>query len=250
MTKGRIVGFFVSLIAGACLVLVTRAVWAQSCDSFRISYAAYIPVDHVPGAALCQYNPPLGGNPQYYVPTYMGDADRGTYRSTEYIQTTADSATATGFFANTGQTRNYGFGSPVNGPNLSGQDEDGVRYDCFLWNDLGQASTSSMYYDMSYPYGTQAQFHSYGSATNPLDFQIGSIAWDMRTVVDDTSPSSPTAYVNYNHTCYPAHIVKVNDLVVYSYTPSRNDPAYIVGCLTGVYSHITGVSSTSSVPTQ
>lgn len=72
----------------------------------------------------------------------------------------------------------------------------------------------------------------------------------MRTVIDIKNKNSATAYVNFNHTCYPSHQIKVNGEVVYLYTPPENDLLYITGCLTGLLSHITGQTSPKSVPVQ
>jgi hypothetical protein len=72
----------------------------------------------------------------------------------------------------------------------------------------------------------------------------------MRTVLDATNPYSPTAYVNYNHTCYPAHQIKVNGTVVYLYTPPRNDLVYIAACLSQLNPKITGQTSAVQVPPQ
>jgi len=66
----------------------------------------------------------------------------------------------------------------------------------------------------------------------------------MRTVIDTTNPLTPTALVNYNHTCYPSHQIKVNGQVVYLYTPTRDDVVYVVGCLTRLLGRITGQQST------
>jgi len=161
----------------------------------------------------------------------MGDANRGTYRATEDITIDPDIQQSSGFFPGTGQTRNYGAYSPKNGSTLSSLDEDGIANDCYLWNASGQAPTTGIAYDVSYPYPHQGQVHFDGSASNPLESSWAAIQWDMRTVVDATNPSAPTAIVNYNHTCYPSHQIKVNGQVVYLYTPPSNDLAYITACL-------------------
>ena len=70
------------------------------------------------------------------------------------------------------------------------------------------------------------------SACNPLEVPCAPIVWDMRTVLNTGNPQQPTAYINYNHTCcFPSHQIKVNDQVVYLYTPTRNDTVYIANCL-------------------
>ena len=134
--------------------------------------------------------------------------------------------------------------SPKNASTLSSLDEDGVANDCYLWNASGQAPTTGIAYDVSYPYPHQGQVHFDGSSSNPLESQIAAIQWDMRTLVDTTNPAAPTAVVNYNHTCYPSHQIKVNGKIVYSYTPSRNDVTYIFGCLVTGTGKIVGQQTT------
>jgi hypothetical protein len=210
---------------------------------FNVAYSSYIPVDHINGPSFCYYQ---GQSTDLL---YMGDANRGTYRATEFIDIIVASQQSFGFFPATGQTRNYGADSPKNGSTLSSLDEDGVANDCYLWNNAGQAPTNAMLYDTSFPYATQGQVHFDGSASNPLESQKAAIQWDMRTVIDTTNPSAPTATVNYNHTCYPAHQIKVNGQVVYLYTPSRNDLTYVGGCLTGLLPEIVGQTTPVQVPT-
>ncbi len=127
-------------------------------------------------------------------------------------------------------------------------DEDGVSLDCYLWNNAGKA-TPAFSYDVTYPYAYQGQVHYVGSSANPLE-PPAPITWDIRTVVDATNPYAPTAYVNYNHTCYPAHQIKVNGTLVYSYSPASNDLAYITGCLFAHTGKIIGQTSAKPVPPQ
>ena len=94
--------------------------------NFTVGYNSYIPVDNVQGPSSCTY---------IMIPKqliYMGDGNRGTYRTAEQIQVIPDSHTSLNFFQNTGQTRNYGAFSPQNGSTLSYLDEDGVPNDCLL----------------------------------------------------------------------------------------------------------------------
>jgi hypothetical protein len=205
---------------------------------FSNAYSAYIPVDHVTGPTLCH---------ALYTLVYMGDALRNTYRVTESINITPDKQQSSGFFPDTGQTRNYGPPSPANGNALSSADEDGVANDCHLWNASGKANPSGFAHDESYPFAHQGQSHFSGSSCNPLEPCV-SITWDMRTVIDTTNPQAPTAYVNYNHTCYPAHQVKVNGQSVYTYTPPSNDPLYIAGCLSQFNNKIVGQTQPVAVP--
>ena len=210
---------------------------------FNVAYSDYIPVDHISGPSYCYYQ----GQSNDLI--YMGDANRGTYRVTESVDTEPDAnPTYWGFFPDTGQTRNYGAQSPKNGSTLSSLDEDGVANDCYLWNNSGKASTSGLLYDVSNPYAHQSQVHYDGSASNPLESQLGAIQWDMRTLIDTSNPSAPTALVNYNHTCYPSHQIKVNGKVVYLYTPPSNSLTYITGCL--VFNGNNKIVGQQSTPTQ
>ena len=193
--------------------------------TFNVAYSSYIPVDHVDGPSFCSPD----GN-IFWQLIYMGDANRGTYRTTESIYVTPNMQQSFGFFQNTGQTRNYAYPSPVNGSTLSSADEDGVANDCSKWNKAGQA-TPAFSYDVSFPFANQGQVHFSGASSNPLENAYAPITWDMRTVLNTTDAQSPTGYVNYNHTCYPAHQIKVNGQVIYSYPPPRNDLTYITGCL-------------------
>jgi hypothetical protein len=177
---------------------------------------------------------------------YGGDAYRGTYRTTQSIlvlPTGQSTGTSTSFFAGTGPTRNYGIGSPVNGSTLSstpttsdifngpysGADEDGVPNDCLLWNAKGHADTSAMLGHSVTFVSSTSSVNLYGFGANPLEqFEppgLG-VSWNMTVNIDS---SKKTAFVNYTHTCYPAHIVKVNGTVVYSYIPGPDNTFYIAG---------------------
>ena len=220
---------------------------AQFIPAFSVAYSSYIPVDHVNGPTSCPYVLDPDGSP--YIPLiYMGDANRGPYRTTESIYVTPQTQAYWGFFPDTGYTRNYdALHSPVNGSTLSAADEDGIQYDCYLWNDQGKANPAGFSYDVTFPYPHQGQVHFSGSASNPLELAPAPITWDMRTVVDNSNPGSPTAYVNYNHTCYPAHQVKVNGQIIYLYTPPENDISYIAVCLSGL-NKVIGQTNPMSVP--
>ena len=135
------------------------------------------------------------------------------------------------------------------GSSLASADEDGIQYDCNKWNDAGQA-TPAFSHDESFPYAHQGQLHFTGEVANPLESQLATITWDMRAVIDIQDPQSATAYINYNHTCYPAHLIKVNGQVVYSYTPSSNSTTYLFGCLVLHAGKIIGQTSPVSVPVQ
>jgi hypothetical protein len=93
------------------------------------------------------------------------------------------------------------------------------------------------------------QHRGVASATSAA--AAGPITWNMRVVVSTANASAPTAYVNYNHTCYPAHQVTVNGSQIYLYTPVSNTFAYIAVCLSGTSaSKITGQTNPISVPVQ
>ena len=136
-------------------------------------------------------------------------------------------------------------GRSSNGSTLSNLDEDGVSNDCYLWNASGQA-TPNFTEDVQYS-TNQGQVHFAGSACNPLE-TCAPIVWDMRTVLNTPNPQQPTAYVNYNHTCYPSHQVKVNGQIIYLYTPPRNDGTYIFTCLALQSGKIIGQTSPVNVP--
>jgi len=125
----------------------------------------------------------------------------------------------------------------------------GVRFDCYKWNDFGQAN-ANFSYEVTYPYAHQGQVRYWGAASNPLEFLSPPITWDMRTVLNTTNSNAPTAYVNYNHTCYPAHQIKVNGTLVYHWEPESNDFTYIAQCLAGINKRIGEQTIRTPVPTQ
>jgi hypothetical protein len=193
--------------------------------TFTVQYSSYIPVDNVYGPNGCSSG-------VFYVTNmiYMGDAFRNTFRTTESIQVAPGAQTSSGFFQDTGNTRNYGYGSPANGSTLSQADEDGIALDCFLWNNAGKA-TPNFSYNVSYPNAYQAQVQYSGAAQNPLEFAYAPITWNMTVLIDTTNPQSPTATVTANNTCYPSHQIYVNGKQVYLFTPTSNTTAYISDCL-------------------
>jgi hypothetical protein len=230
--------------------------WTAKSPRFSVQYAAYIPVDHVPGPQGCH-----SFGQQRPIPNtllYLGDAFRGTYRTSQSLLVTPDAATSSNFVAATGETRNYGYGSPANGSNLDanlvggfwvGADEDGVPGDCILWNARGQAPTDTMQgHGTTYLTNTKAQINLYGNGSDPLEPPGPSIKWNMTTVIDDTNPDQPTAQVTYTHSCYPAHQIKVNGTVVYNYPPPRNDTLYLGLCLSNILPQISGTNFIVSVP--
>lgn len=75
------------------------------------------------------------------------------------------------------------------------------------------------------------QVHYSGTGSNPLESPVARIAWDMRTLIDISNLDNIRAKVNYNHTCFPAHAILVNNFVIYNYVPERSDALYLANCL-------------------
>jgi hypothetical protein len=203
--------------------------------SHNVFYASYIPVDHVDGPVLSPcFNIPAGpvqkkykGDPNAIIygfpPQSWRTSSIFTFRILDNYQGP--------FWRDPMETRNYGFGSPVNGSFLSALDEDNIPGDCFVWNAKGLADNSDWRYEYTVPFSTQGHVRFVGTGSNPLELPSPGIAWDMRTIIDISNLDHITAKVNYNHTCYPAHVVMVNNFVVYNYRPPRDDANYIFGCL-------------------
>jgi hypothetical protein len=197
-------------------------------STFVVQYEAYIPVDHVLGPlSYCYFN--ILNPPVQLI--YKGDGPSGaSYRAMESVTAVPDAGFSFPPSSATGQTRNYGYGSPANGSTLSSLDEDGIALDCYLWNNAGQ-STQTWTPTVTYPSAHKAVINFSGTANNPLVLQIGGIQWSMLVGLDTSNPAAPTATVNYLHTCYPAHQVSVNGVVVYSFVPTDNSPDNILFCL-------------------
>jgi hypothetical protein len=236
--------------------------WTTVTPRFSVQYASYIPVDNIHGPTPCFFNLPLQG-PVPIPQLYKGDANRGTYRTTQSIFVVADKQFNDNFFPNAGPTRNYGFGSPLNGSTLSsspttsdiyngpytGADEDNLQFDCLKWNDRGKADLSTMQgHSVSFPTSNQAQVNLTGLGQDPLEPKFGGIQWNATVTLNDANASAPTAQVSITHTCYPAHLVKVNGTTVYSYQPPHNNTAYLLSCLT-LLKPVTGSTGAVPVPT-
>lgn len=202
----------------------------------NVAYVSYIPVSLIDGPTTCRY-PPVG--PLVATPNkkYKGDAGAIIYGygpqswRTESVYNFTVAGYRGPFWHDPGQTRNYGYGTPKVGTTWSTADEDGVGADCYLWNDSAYADNSNWIYDLSIPNQTQGQVHYSGTGSNPLESSTARIAWDMRTLIDITNLDNITAKVNYNHTCFPAHAILVNNFLVYQYTPTRADTLYLINCL-------------------
>ncbi|MGD0941845.1 MAG: hypothetical protein ABR905_19280 [Terracidiphilus sp.] len=222
---------------------------------YAVAYSAYIPVDHVYGPPIvesCTYQPPLGAPGIVVSPLiYRGDAYHNTYRVTQAVSLNFAASQASGYFNDTGTTENYGFGSPYNGSTLSSQDDDAVyadyrtspstgMSDCYLRNAIGKASTTGWLLSPTVNSGA-AIVGMAGSGQNPLSVPFGSIDWSMTTYIN---AASSTGHVAYEHTCYPAHQVKVANTTLYLYTPPSSDTSYIAACLTGLRPEVIGSSPT------
>jgi hypothetical protein len=54
----------------------------------------------------------------------------------------------------------------------------------------------------------------------------------MRVYMNGDNPNNAqVTEVNHNHTCFPAHMIKVQEYTVYEWKPTRNDLTYVTGCL-------------------
>ncbi len=201
---------------------------------FDIEYSSYIPVDHVFSPSICFY-----GGAGYFL-MYRGDANRGTYRTREFMTLVPDTQQAYGFDPSTTETKNYGYGSPANGVTLSNADEDGSGGDCYLYNDSGNASPSGFQRNTAFPASHQGQLQFYGSAADPLEYQWFDIQWNETTTINTNNPSIMTSSVTYDFTCYPSHQVKVNGNPIFTYTPGDNSTSYITLCLSHALPHVTG----------
>jgi hypothetical protein len=211
-----------------------------SLPKFTVQYASFIPFDHAPGPTPCITLPGISPPTSLGIGLiYKGDANRGTYRTTESLDIVLGAGQSGNFFQDTGLTSNYGWNSPANGSTLSDFDEDGKPGDCLLWNGTKKAPVAFLEF-ADFPSIHQGRVDFSGAGANPLEPDLGAITWIMSTLVDTSNRASPTATVTYNHTCYPAHQIKVNGKVVYKYIPTFNDVTRILGCLTGTLSAISG----------
>jgi hypothetical protein len=208
-------------------------------------YHAYIEADNIQGPTPC-FNLSLG----FKAKTYKGDGNADisngwpiqsarTYQTYFFwgsfnngVQNSP--AYQSPLHQDVNQTRNYGHFSPANGATLTAQDEDGIGDDCFLWHQWGFASMSNMHGELNItgPTGESGNARFHGTASNPLEDPVARIAWDMRVTMNGSNPTDArVTSVNYNHTCFPSHIIKVQHTTVYYWGPRRADPTYVTGCL-------------------
>ena len=227
-------------------VSTANSTWTSLTPRYLVAHSSYIPVDNIHGPTLCGYLNPGETEVVNLFKLYKGDAFRGTARTMEWELVIPDMHANDPPGSNAGPTRNYGYGSPVNGSTLSstplgdpytgrysGADEDNIANDCYLWNASGKADTSTMLgHAETWTSPTSMALNLYGSGNDPLEYSLGGIKWNTTVSISDTGGSA-TASVATTHTCYPAHIVKVNGTPIYSYQPSpgHNNTYYLVGCL-------------------
>jgi hypothetical protein len=226
---------------------------------YAVAYSAYIPVDHVSGPFLdiCTYAP-VGGIPDTpVVHIYRGDATHNTYRVTQAVSLNFTNAQASGYYADTGLTENYGFGSSpyLNSfANLSPSDDDAVYLDkrtspptgiedCYLRDEVGKANTSGWLISSTVT-NSGADVAMSGLGQNPLSVPIGDIGWNMTTYIDAVGSRG---YVDYNHTCYPMHQIKVANTTLYRSTVTSNSTSHIVACLVGAEPHTIGTSPITQI---
>jgi hypothetical protein len=69
-----------------------------------------------------------------------------------------------------------------------------------------------------------------GIASDPLETQVGGISWDLTVSINTTSN---TATINGWNTCYPAHQIRVNSILIFDYQPQpgQNTTSYLAACL-------------------
>lgn len=213
---------------------------------WNISHSAYIPADNILGPLPCTSyyyggdktklykgdgNADIGdGWPIQSARTYGGLVFYGSFTNSQQNAPPYQGS----FFPSVGQTRNYGWSSPTNGSTLTSADEDGVPEDCFKWHQSGYASTSNMSGELAVSGATQQNGSArlYGTAANPLESSIAQISWDMRINVNGDDPTNArVTSINYNHSCFPAHVIKVQRFTTYYWGPERSDPSYVFGCL-------------------
>jgi len=230
--------------------------WTTITPRFSIQYASYIPVDHVRGPRPCLVTATgLGGEQEAEVRgwlLYKGDANRSTYRTTQSLLLIPDVGVMDGWYARAGATRNYStYNSPANGSTLStestgdpwiapyiGADEDNVQYDCSHWNDKGEADNSTF---QNHTFSQASGLNIFGYGGNPLE-QLGDyIRWNATFKFNDTDPSNPMLTLSVTHSCYPAHIIKINGKTVYEWQPPNNSFPYIASCLLSTVGQINNI---------
>jgi hypothetical protein len=218
----------------------------------KSSYNAYIPGDNIIGGSPCYYY--IGGDLYPFAKHYKADGQPvqdfypvapARVMQMQFFQYDQSQGTLRA----ASETRAYGAFSPANGSTLSFADEDGVPNDCYLFHGSGYGMTNGYNEQITFPQYRQAQAHLWGTAANPLDYPIATIAWDVNVVQNYQDLNYVTAYANVTHTCFPAHVVQATNAILYHWTPPQNDPNYIFGCLVLHSGNISGVvTPTRRVP--
>jgi hypothetical protein len=212
-------------------------------------YAAYIPGSHIQGpphpTSGCTH-PSLGSTSFLYKGDGVADIGDGwpvqsarVYGNIQFYGSfnngvQSNPAYQGPFWPYSNQSRNYAWGSPVNGSTLSSSDDDGIQNDCFRWNNAAWGSTNNMFATLTTSGTTQqnGDVRFYGTGSNPLESSLARISWDMRILMNGNDPTDARVTdVNYNHSCFPAHIIKVQRFTVYHWVPPQADPNYVFGCL-------------------
>ena len=63
----------------------------------------------------------------------------------------------------------------------------------------------------------------------------------MRVYMNGSNPNNAqVTEVNYNHTCFPAHMIKVQGYTVYEWKPTSDDIMYVASCLVLQLNKVTG----------
>ena len=225
--------------------------------SWQPRYNAYIAADHIFGATDC-VSSLYGGKTKIY--RGDGNADIGDgwpiqsariYEAINFQGSLNNGplnfpASRTTLWSQTGQTRNYGWFSPVNGSTLSEQDEDNLSEDCVKWHQAGYGDTTDMHVDLTTSGSTQqnGSVRFYGTGSNPLESSIARIAWDMRVNMNGDNPTDArVTNINYYHTRFPSHVIKAQGFTTYYWGPPRSDITYVFGCLVLQQGKIIGESS-------
>ena len=207
-------------------------------------YTAYIPGDRLDGPVPCLWgyfpstvlykadgSPDIGdGWPVQSARVYQnffltGSFNNGFQSAPGY---------STGPVNDTGPTRSYGRFSPFNGTVFGNGDEDGVRLDCFLWHNAGKATTDAMSGTVirSGPTNESGEVFFTGRSSNPLESDAARIRWNVRVTMDGSNPLNVrVTQVAFDHSCFPAHNVKVQGYTVCHYVPPRTDTIYVTSCL-------------------
>ena len=238
--------------AGAAAAVACRS--SQSSRYYGLAYRAYIPVDNLPGPTTCSLSPLYGLD-------YLGDTS--AFSATKYrLQETAIVSTSPSGFAfdqqptpKAGKTVNFATttaqyqlmgGGPLPQITLSQFKEPNPfslapnpGSSVYQWeglcnppyeNQFGYADLSNVGGTSSSTTANAAVTEFKGLASDPLEPQIGGIAWDITVSINT---SNNTATINGYNTCYPAHQIRFGSVLIYDSQPAQNTTLYLSGCLVG-----------------